>query len=270
MNLYGWKKDPYDPRAVSYASLPQIKRLLKKVEGIPSERDMKKFLPPNVPWNQLGKGHCVGFGEGMNLTMRAVEQKVYDKIKQRFSPEWIVDGAQELEGSTGHDYGCYPTDGWLWLMQHGCLLESFYPYTEKVLKKKPSTLGLDKEALKWPMGSNFIRVDDGIDGIKLSLAAWNPISIGTPWFKKWEDIGKDGILPKVTSRDEIAGGHETIIFGYLTIKNIEYVEGINSWGDWADNGLFRIPATAFAVMKKIPAEQGGQYDAQFPLINWRP
>lgn len=260
----GWKKDHFDPRAVYYSSLPKVKKLVT----LPAKVSLERYLPPDVPWNQGDLGSCVGHGIGMNITMRAIEQKVYSKLNQRFSPGWIYDGARELEGNSREDLGAYPTDGWLWLMQYGCLPEEFYPYRDVLRTKRPSTLGLEAHSKDWPFGSNFIRADNGVEGLQASLAVGNMISIGTPWPNAWiDEVKKDGILKTISAATSMAGGHETCLVGYQTIKNRLYFRGVNSWGsEWGDGGLYWMPATAFNVFKR----SFDGYDAQFPLLNWRP
>jgi hypothetical protein len=258
---FGWKKDVHNRYALYHTDWARHEGVqLKILDHV----DLRRYAEPlGVPWNQGNKGSCVGHGVGVNLSARAVEQWVFTKLNQRFSPEWIYDGAREIEGTLGEDAGCMPDNAFLWLERHGCLPESFDPYTENLIHYAPPS-ELDTEAEKWPC-LNHYRVDNGIMGLQASLSVGNFISIGVPFFAKWEDVGPNGILEDVTPDDEISGGHEMCLFGHLKVNNKLWFICLNSWGDWGEGGWCYIPASAFEVMKV--ASSG--YDAHFPRLPWK-
>jgi hypothetical protein len=261
MPKYGWKKDEFNRHALYLSHWAKHEGIeLKVVDHI----DLRRYTAPlGVPWDQGDKGSCVGHGVGVNLSARAVEQGVWDKLSQRFSPEWIYDGAREIEGTSDEDAGAMPDNAFLWLEQNGCLPESFEPYTERLITLPPSR---NPEAEKWPCHGHY-RVDNGPVGLQASLSVGNFTSIGIPFFKKWEDAPTNGILPDVTPTDEISGGHEMCLFGHFPVgtgKKMYFID-LNSWGDqWGEGGWCYIPASAFEVMKVV-----GGYDSHFPRLPWK-
>lgn len=257
---FGWKKDPFNPHALylrHWARHEGVQLTLK------DHVDLRRYAEPlGIPWNQGNKGSCVGHGVGVNLSARAVEQGVFTMLGQRFSPEWIYDGAREIEGTLDEDAGCMPDNAFLFLEKHGCLPESFDPYTEELITQAPSD---DLEAEKWPC-TNHYRVDNGPTGLQASLSVGNFISIGIPFFSKWEDVGPNGILDDVMPEDEIGGGHEMCLFGHFHVNGKPYFICLNSWGkEWGEGGWCYIPATAFEVMKAVYSG----YDAHFPRLPWK-
>lgn len=258
---FGWKKDRWNPRALyhtTWAAHEKVKLVVK------DKVDLRKYAPPDAPWNQGAKGSCIGQGIAANITARAVEQKVYNRLNQRFSPEWIYDGARAIEGTSNWDAGAYPDDGYKWLQQHGCLPEEYAPYTERLITEPPDPK-LDQYAGVWPE-ITYYRVDNGVVGLKQALSVGNFVSIGIPFFAKWEYPGKDGILSDVKPFDQVAGGHEMCLFGYFPVgkgKKIYFI-CLNSWGDWGEGGWCYIPQQAFKTFKKIWG-----YDAHFPRLPWK-
>ena len=74
--------------------------------------------------------------------------------------------------------------------------------------------------------------------------------------------GSDGKLPAVDEYSDIAGGHETCLYGYDQAKSLFY--GINSWGtSWGNNGLYLMPSSGFPIFKKL-----GGYDAHYIDVQW--
>jgi hypothetical protein len=242
----GWRKDKFDPR--NY--------LHKIAKVVPNVVDWSAIIP-NVR-DQGNLGSCTGFGIGGQLTALANKLKVYTEW---FSPTWIYNGARYIEGTLTQDAGAAPGDCFDWLKQKGCLLEHFWPYTGILDKTSPPSK-FNVEAAKYPE-IIYTRVTGDVDGICSALAAGNIVSIGTPWFDSWMNIGADGILPTVSDLDTVAGGHETYLYGYDKTQNLFF--GSNSWGtSWGKAGRYLMPFSAFPIFKT----QGG-YDAQYVTVNWR-
>ncbi len=110
---------------------------------------------------------------------------------------------------------------------------------------------------------SYTRLVDGIDGILSALADNNLVAIGSPWYSKWDDTDNEGRLRKIYCWNGIDGGHEYILYGYN--QNIEYLEGMNSWGkEWGKNGKMLIPFQAIPIFKRH-----GGYDAHIINIEWR-
>ena len=247
--VFGWKKDKFDKR--DYLHKPRLAAF-----EIPNHVDLTELLPEVR--NQGAVGSCVGFGIGANLVAHAKRLGVYTEW---FSPTWIYNGARFLEGTLSEDAGCWPRDALKWLRDKGCLLEQFWPYNALFLDMTSPPSHLELEASKYPL-LDYYRVTGGVDGICSALAEGFYVSIGTPWFQKWQHPKSDGKLVEVSTSDPVSGGHETCLYGYD--KSLARFFGINSWGKtWGNSGLFTIPFQAFSVFNKV-----GGYDAHYLNVNW--
>jgi len=242
---FGWKKDPRDMRDYLHRPTTAV---------IPDVFLMHILLPSVRDQGNLGS--CTGFGIGGNLTCTA---KMYGQYSEWFSPTWIYNGGRKIAGDLLVDSGCYPRDNFEFIRQYGCLLEHFKPYRDTLDKTDPITWGLNEEAAKWPI-IEYFRVVDGIDYICNALFEGNFISLGSPWYESWCEVGSDGVLPEDYSF--IAGGHATFLYGYDKKKKVFH--GQNSWGSsWGNGGLFEMPFSAIEQFKK-----DGGYDAHYPVVRW--
>lgn len=240
-----WSKDKYDSRDYLHAKLYKVPDVVTWDKFIPDVRD------------QGNVGSCTGFGIGGQLTYLAKKLGVYTEW---FSPTWIYNGARFIEGTLTEDDGAYPRDCLEWLRKKGCLLEHFWPY-RNVLDTQCPPSSFDVEAAKYPQ-SAYYRVTGDADGICSSIAAGHVVSIGTPWYYKWMDIGVSGKLPVVSFSDSIAGGHMTYLYGYDKPNQLFF--GSNSWGtSWGNNGHYLMPFSSFPVFKQV-----GGYDAYYIQVNW--
>ncbi len=281
----GWKKDKYVPPPKEFIYVPHIAEA-----ALPQSADLSKYLP--VVRDQGEIGSCTGFGIGGNITGLAILFGMLSNLGQTpwFSPWWIYKGAQFIAGELGWDSGAYPRDCLDWLRQKGCLAEDFWPYQDGTTHfdttSPPSKF--DPEAAKWPIigysdvpqllrqikSIGFYRITGGAVGICQALAdaeadikAGKPehlfVSIGTPWWDKWMDAPLTGILPKVSTKDYIAGGHETFLYGYNLSNSL--ASGQNSWNTaWGKDGRFLMPLDSFEIMKKV-----GGYDAHVIKVAWK-
>ena len=240
--LFGWKKDKFDSRDYLHEmSLIQL----------PTSIDLSAFMP-NVRM-QGDVGACVGFGVAANLGCLARKNNFYTEW---FSPTWIYNGARYIEGDLREDNGCYARDALSWLKNKGALLEHYWPYNPNYLDMSSPPSADNIYAKKYPLLA-YYRVTNDVAGICSALSKGFPVSIGTPWFNKWMNPKKDGVLAVVTTKDIVAGGHETCLYGYDSIKGVFY--GQNSWDvTWGNKGRYIIPFSAFSVFKKI-----GGYDAYY-------
>jgi hypothetical protein len=246
LNKLGWKKDKFDKRdylhKVAIRKIPRIFRL--------------PYIPPIR--DQGFVGSCVGFCIGANLTGLAMKLNVGNEW---FSPTWIYNGARFIEGSLLEDAGAYPKDALKWLKTKGCLLEHFWPYNPMRLDTTSPPSAFNSEAAKLPL-FEYYRITGGVNSICDALVNGYYVSIGTPWYDKWMNPPTNGMLAKVTSRDSIAGGHETCLYGYNKKKDFFY--GINSWGkSWGRKGKFLMRFQAFTQFGNW-----GGYDAHYIKVNW--
>ena len=241
----GWRKDKFDSRDY----------LHKMIKVVPNIVDWSAIIP-NVR-DQGNLGACTGFGIGGQLTALANKLKVYTEW---FSPTWIYNGARFIEGTLTQDAGAEPGDCLDWLKKSGCLLEHFWPYVDVLDKQSPPSK-FAVEAAKWPELA-YTRVTGDVDGMCSALAAGNILSIGTPWFDSWMNVGANGMLGAVTAQSTVDGGHETYLYGYDKTQNVFF--GSNSWGpSWGKAGRYLMPFSAIPIFKV----QGG-YDAHYITVSW--
>ena len=248
---YGWIKDKYNPKAVYHEPIVRV---------LPPSTNNRVYLP--AVKDQDGVGACGGFAwsEHLETVCKQIGQPV-----DRFSENWIYNGARYLEGTLQQDAGLANDDAIKWLTQHGFLLYPYWPFKDALDKSAPSTLQ-QSEASIYPDLQPF-RVDNGIDGIKSAMADGHTLVLGCPWFSEWENY-KSGILPIPTLNSQVAGGHDTEWADYDDSKGAFYCQ--NSWNTyWGIQGHFWVPYEAIDVFKA----KGG-YDAQYftfgPLVTPTP
>lgn len=245
-----WIKDKYDSRDFLF------KRTIAKV---PSSLSLAQYCPDVRDQGNLGS--CTGFGIGGILTGIA---KQCDVFSQWFSPTWIYNGARYIEGTLKYDDGAEPGDCMSWLKNKGGLWEEFWPYNPDKLDTTSPPSKFDQIAAEYPILS-YSRVTGGSPGICSAIAEGHLVTIGTPWFDSWMDPGPTGILPAVTKRSSVAGGHMTFLFGYDKVT--KYFSGQNSWAfDWGKKGTYFMP---FAPFDSVFSSLGG-YDAYYITVEWGP
>jgi hypothetical protein len=245
----GWKKSRFHLATTHKA----------KLVTLPPSVDLSQYIPPVRDQGQVGS--CTGFGIGGILGTEASQNNEWI---QWYSPEWIYNGARELEGTLFEDAGAEPIDCFTWLTNNGCLLEEFWPYNPNSVDTS-SPDSRKPEAMTYP-SFTAVEVDNGIDGIMSALADGHVVAVGSPWFDSWMNIGSDGVLPAVTTNSSVAGGHETFLYGYDSISGSFL--GQNSWGtSWGNNGHYKMPMSAFAVFNDPSL---GGYDAHYVIWNATP
>ena len=244
----GWKKDKYNHNAIYHE--------VKNLATIPNVVNFDQYRMPMGDQGQIGS--CTGWGIGGGMSSKA---KMLGLFKERFSPTWIYNGERLEEGDLTQDAGAYPEDGFIWITQKGLLLEEYWPYNPNVLDTSTPPSKDMPLAAQWPVAS-YVRISGGFSAICSALAAGNFVSIGTPWFDAWMEIGSNGVLPAVNSKSSVAGGHETFLYGYDLTQNVVF--GQNSWGTpWGKSGCYVMPASAFDVFNQL-----GGYDAHYGIVNW--
>jgi hypothetical protein len=236
---FGWLKDPYNPIAKIHTPT--------KVE-YPSYFSLESYCP-SVRL-QIGSS-CVGHGVGGTL---GTVSKQLGAFIEWDSPNWIYNGARYLEGWLNRDCGCYPEDALKWTRDMGRLLERYWPHSG-FTPATPTSEGRGDKAFK-SVDFDYVRVADGIDGLISALAEGHPVNLGTPWPNSWGGY-VEGILPTINKDSDLAGGHDTFLYGYDKTANVFF--GQNSWGlSWGNKGRYKMPMGCFTVFKQM-----GGYDAHY-------
>lgn len=237
----GWKKDPRDERDYLHLTM-------EAVPVLPESVNLYSYLPEVR--NQGSSGSCVGHGIGANITATYKQQKGDPEWE---SPAWIYNLGRMKTGRLAYDEGTYPRDALDQLLKFGLLKEHWWPY-KGFDSKGPDSKQMDA-AVRWADFAYF-RCVDGIDGILSALAEGRVVSIGAPWFTKWNNP-KNGILPAITDDDIPSGGHETCLYGFS--QSTQLLLGMNSWGKgYGNNGFYQMPFSVIPVFKKF-----GGYDAHY-------
>lgn len=251
----GWKKDRYDPTARLYSAVTP-----KRKVAIPEHSGLAKYLWPVM--SQGSMGACVGFSFAGQLTGLAIKLGIYT---ERFSPQFIWNGARYMEGTLTQNEGTYPSDAVQWILEKGGLLEHYWPFSPYKLDMRAPWSDLNQYAAKYPV-LTATRVDNGSKGILEALANGHFVSMGTPWSYSWyTDAPLNGVLPYVDINGAwMTGGHATALYDY-DLNNKVFL-GINSWDtDWGNNGLFTMKMSEFDG----PFKQLGGYDAFFLDVEWK-
>lgn len=236
----GWLKDAYSAKDYLHR---------RGVYPLPDKVSLIQYL--TSVRNQLNSSSCVGFGIGINLNSVKVNLGIFEEW---CSPTYIYNGARFIEGTLSFDNGCYPKDALDWTLKQGILLEHFWPYNG-FEKAAPSSARMSlADRYK---GFAYFRCVDGIEGICDALSSGHLVSIGSPWFKEWENTDACGRLATPKNTSFVIGGHETCLYGYDRTEGI--FGGVNSWGEeWGYGGLYKMPFESIDCFKA-----NGGYDAHY-------
>lgn len=253
MNPSGWRKDPHISNETYH---------LMRAMKLPPSANNGDLLP--LVGNQDGIGACVGFGISELCHTEGVKDGVIGKKSAlAFSPWWIYNGARFYEGKLNLDWGCYPSDGFRWLEEHGFLDWALWPFTLKSGRCELDTSdpnAKDSLAVHYPKFKKM-RIDNGNQGIMDALSQRYCVAIGTPWPQSWS-AGDLAVQPKVAASSKMGGGHEYLLYAYT---DDGLYEAQNSWDDrWGQyipflntHGGFKFRAEDLDMFR----ENLGGYDA---------
>lgn len=166
------------------------------------------------------------------------------------SPLFLYYVTRALTGDTRDDCGATIRDMMKALAKTGTCPEELWPYdVEQFAKRPPKTAYGDTKRFRL---HRYYRVN-GLDEIKLAIAAKNPVVAGFQLYESFEseDVEKTGIVPMPVIDDErYIGGHAMLISGYDDDggwKKRGAVKVKNSWGtSWGRDGYATIPYEYFA------------------------
>jgi C1A family cysteine protease len=234
-HAYGWKR-PLPGRG-ALDLLPHV-----DTSGLPilPEVDPRPHMPPALNQGQLGS--CTA-----NATARCFR---YDTIMDgkdcgELSRRWIYHFEKVIERTHGQgDTGAEGHDAFT-VAKHGIPDESLYPYSEDIeaVEAKPPDVEPRAYTLKKPVHA----VPQNLNQIKQALSNKQTIAYGFTVYRDFEEPWlTEGEMPEPDPSEEVMGGHENLLCGYL--KDYPgFLLSLNSWGtQWGVfGGYFLFPIATF-------------------------
>lgn len=201
---------------------------------VAAEVDPRKKLPPVFDQGQLGS--CTA-----NATAACFQ---YDAILDGhdcglLSRLWIYYFERSLEHTLGQgDVGAMGHDAFT-VAKHGIPGESRWPYNIATFEVKPP----DVEPRAYVLKKTVRAVPQTETAIKQVLSNGQTVAFGFTVYESFESekVDENGVVPMPRPGEEVLGGHETLIVGYLK-NHAAYALVRNSWGTgWGMGGYFLMP-----------------------------
>jgi len=247
----GWKKDVDDPNDRPLEKLGAVQGI-----EIPDETDLEEHTPE--PYDQEQSSSCVGqAGSGAIYTRWGVQGY---KDRRVPSKRWLYSIGRAVTGSETEDEGTYIRDMFKAAMVLGITPESIMPFVMAKINERPDWKAVraayDQRTMRGYYRITSIGAARILD-IKRALAAGRPVVYGLNIGKDWFDY-TGGVLGEPR---ELAGGHATFLIGHY---KDDWFKGQNSWGNWGENGRYRIKQSAIAgvlasdlwVIETAPPDSG--------------
>ena len=202
--------------------------------------DPRKKMPPAV--NQLALGSCTA-----NATGRAFR---YDTIQDgkdcgELSRLWIYYFERSIEhtldqgdcGAEGHDA--------FTVAKHGIPAETLWPYDISKFEQKPPACWIPGHSGKrdYTLTKPVHAVPQNETAFKQVLSNNQTIAYGFTVYRDFEEPWSiPGVMPEPNSSEEVLGGHENLLVGYLE-EYPDHFLSLNSWGtSWGVfGGYFLFP-----------------------------
>lgn len=222
---YGWKPSLPDPRDL-IADASAI--------TIAAEVDPRKKLPK--PYDQGQLGSCTA-----NAIAAAIQYDVtLSKAADVSTPSRldIYYGERKIEGSIDSDAGAYGRDGFKYAHTVGVIPEADWPYDISKFKQAPPA----DVAHRHKIGA-YKAVPRNQHSMMSVLSNRQTIAFGFSVFSSFEsqEVATTGIMPVPQQGEQMIGGHEVLMVGYLKAHK-QHVLCRNSWGTgWGMKGYFLMP-----------------------------
>jgi C1A family cysteine protease len=224
---YGWKP-----------SLPDVRNVPADTTDMPilDEVDPREQMQPCYDQGQLGS--CTA-----NAYAGAVEYNAILNGHKIGTPSRlaIYYGERLREGTAGEDSGAFGHDAFKDGRKYGVGPEALWPYDIRKFAEEPSSEYLTARA-SYKVGT-YRHPPQQLAALKRVLSNNQTIAFGFTVYSSFEseEVAKTGKVPMPSSREEVLGGHETLIVGYLQAEE-EYALVRNSWGtEWGLGGYFLLP-----------------------------
>lgn len=183
--------------------------------------------------NQLALGSCTA-----NATSNVFR---YDRALDGHDPGplsrlWIYRGERILEGTLAQgDVGAEGHDAYT-VAKHGIPPETSWPYDTATFNDTPPAEAT-KDDRYYVLRKTVAAVPQSLQAIKAVLSNKQLISLGFTVYESFEsgDVTKSGIVPMPEQGEQILGGHEVVLVGYLKSEP-HYGLCMNSWGSRQTDG----------------------------------
>jgi C1A family cysteine protease len=229
---YGWKPSLPDPR--------------DHVADV-SELPIYAFVDPRQEYmtaiyDQLQLGSCTA-----NTVAAAIDADHIVSGREPTYPSrlWIYALERMIEGSPLlQDTGAFGRDGFKVSRQIGLVPENDYPYSDR-----PEDWSKDpRDSPLWDVRKtikhHYKSVPRDLSAFKRVLSNRQTIAFGFSVFESFEsaEVARTGVMPYPdTTREQLLGGHEVLLVGYLEDEP-NYGLCRNSWNtDWGLGGYFLMP-----------------------------
>lgn len=238
---YGWR------RSLPRFGLPMVN--IGEIKVLP-EVDPRDELA-HILNNQWALGSC---------TSNAVEECVrFDSIVDGADPGQLARlqiywGERQIENSLGQgDTGAEGHDGFI-VAQHGLAPESAWAYEWPGMEQDlpapesyfdPPTLPQEvvDQSSHYRLTKQVAAVPQQVAACKAVLSNRQTIAFGFTVYESFEspEVASTGVVPMPDPSEQVLGGHEVLLVGYLKSEP-NYGLVMNSWGDdWGIKGFFLMP-----------------------------
>lgn len=196
--------------------------------------------------NQLALGSCTA-----NATNRAFR---YDSIMDgkdcgELSRLWTYYFERSIEHTLAQgDCGAEGHDAFT-VAKHGIPAETLWPYDISQFEKKPPACWIPGQPGKrtYTLTKPVHAVPQSLESIKAVLSNNQTISYGFTVYRDFEEPwSQTGVMPEPSQSEEVLGGHENLLCGYLP-EYPDHLLSLNSWGtEWGIfGGYFLFPTKTF-------------------------
>lgn len=227
-HAYGWRSALPGRSALETLPHADTSGLTAKIEVDPRAK-----MPPAL--HQLALGSCTA-----NATNRAFR---YDSILDghdcgELSRLWTYYFERAIEHTLGQgDVGAEGHDAYT-VALHGIPAETLWPYQIEKFEVKPPAC----KPRAYTLTKAVHALSPNENDFKLALSNGQTISYGFTVYQSFEERwATTGVMPLPRSGEQVLGGHENLLCGYLKAYPDHFLS-LNSWGvGWGLRGYFLIP-----------------------------